>query len=765
MLLAILSGFIVAALAPLFHRAVGRWTGAVLALLPAGLFVWFATFLPLVAAGETARMIFPWLPGLGINLSFYVDGLSLLFALLISGIGTFILLYGGGYLAEDKDRPRFFVLILAFMASMLGLVLSDNLIALFVFWELTSITSYLLIGYKHEDEKARKSALQGLFVTVGGGLALLAGFIMLFTVGGSWELSELLNDGDVIREHALYLPLLLLILLGTFTKSAQFPFHFWLPNAMAAPTPVSAYLHSATMVKAGVYLLARLNPTLGGTEVWIVTLTVIGALTMFLGIFLALNSTGIKRILAFSTVMALGTLTMLIGIGTEPAMVAAATFLMAHSLYKGALFMVAGCIDHTTGTKEILDMGGLRRFMPVTAAAGMVAAFSLAGMPPLFGFIGKELLFEAALDAAQLTQLVTGLAVLSAMLVVAVAAVVGLKPFFGHHQPTPKDPHEAPWDMLAGPVILSLTGLAFGIFPMLPAALVGAAAGAIHGEPLTVSLTLWHGVNMPLLLSIGSFTAGVILFLVWHHFRALWARPLALIGRIGPERGYDAVMKFIVWGAEKQTRILQNGYMRDYLLTIFLTTVAVVLYALFFRSEFDLHASLAGTQFHELVVFGIIILGTLFVSLTRSRLAAVAAMGIIGFGIALVYVLFSAPDLGITQVLVETLTVLLLVLVLFQLPGFLQLSNPWTKTRDALAAGLVGVTMTLLLLATAQVEYFPPISEYFVEQSEPAGYGRNIVNVILVDFRSLDTLGELFVIALAAVGVYAMLKFRAEDRS
>ncbi|MFO8155287.1 MAG: putative monovalent cation/H+ antiporter subunit A [Pseudomonadota bacterium] len=762
MLLAVLSGFILAVLAPLIHRGFGRIAGTVLALLPAGLFVYFASFLPMVTAGETARMVFPWLPGLDINLSFYIDGLSLLFALLISGIGTFILVYGGGYLAEDRDRPRFFVLILAFMASMLGLVLSDNLVALFVFWELTSITSYLLIGYKHEDEKARKSALQGLVVTVGGGLALLAGFIMLALVGGSWELSELLTSGEVIREHALYLPLLGLILLGAFTKSAQFPFHFWLPNAMAAPTPVSAYLHSATMVKAGVYLLARLNPTLGGTEAWMTTLTTIGALTMFLGIFLALNSTGIKRILAFSTIMALGTLTMLVGIGTEPAMIAATTFLMAHSLYKGALFMVAGCIDHTTGTKEILDMGGLRRFMPVTAAAGMVAAFSLAGMPPLFGFIGKELLFEAALDATQLTQLVTGLAVLSAMLVVAVAAVVGLKPFFGHHQPTPKDPHEAPWDMLAGPVVLSVTGLAFGVFPMLPAALVGAAAGAIHGEPLTVKLTLWHGINMPLLLSIGSFTAGVVLFLVWHHFRAVWAGPLALMSRVGPERGYHALVAGIDRLAEWQTRILQNGYMRNYLLIILLTLVGLVQYGLFRLSDFNVQARVAGVQLHEWLVVAVLIAGALFVSMTRSRLAAVATMGIIGFGIALLYVLFSAPDLAITQVLVETLTVLLLVLVLFRLPGFLKLSNPLGKARDVVVATLVGGTMTLLLLATAGVEYHPTISRYFVEESWPAGHGRNIVNVILVDFRALDTLGEIVVISLAAVGVYAMLRFRAE---
>ncbi|MDP1775127.1 MAG: proton-conducting transporter membrane subunit, partial [Moraxellaceae bacterium] len=339
-------------------------------------------------------------PSLGIQLSFWLDGLSLLMALLITGIGTLIFIYAGTYLKGHQDLGRFFVFLLSFMAAMLGLVLSDNLISLFVFWELTSITSFMLIGFSHTDANARRCAMQGLYVTVGGGLVLMAGFIVFASMGGSYELSELLQDGDLIRDHGLYTLALLLILCGAFTKSAQFPFHFWLPNAMAAPTPVSAYLHSATMVKAGIYLLARLNPGFGGTELWTLMLCGAGGITMLMGIFLAARHTGIKKVLAYSTIMALGTLTMLIGIGSDTAIIAAMTFLLAHSLYKGALFMIAGIIDHEAGSKDFATIEGLRHVMPLTALAAGLAALSLAGVFPFFGFVAKELLFESSLGSA-----------------------------------------------------------------------------------------------------------------------------------------------------------------------------------------------------------------------------------------------------------------------------------------------------------------------------------------------------------------------------
>ena len=765
MLYAILSTFALAALAPWVHRLTGRFSGWVLALLPAALFVYFASFLPQISAGEVVVIVTPWMPGLDIQLSFLVDGLSLLFALLISGIGFFIISYAGRYLQGQRDLGRFYVIMLSFMGSMLGLVLADNLIAMFVFWELTSVTSYLLIGYNHEDLKARKAALQGLIVTVGGGLALLAGIVMLAMAGGSYELSEILNSGDAVREHALYLPMLILILIGAFTKSAQVPFHFWLPNAMAAPTPVSAYLHSATMVKAGIYLLARLNPSLGGTEVWFTVLALFGAVTMFVGVFLSFRSTGIKSVLAYSTVMALGTLTMLIGIGTETALLAAMAFLLAHSLYKGALFLVAGILDHEAGAKDFLQTGGLRSALPVTSAFAILAALSMAGVVPLFGFVAKELMLESVLGAPGLVPLLALLAIASAILGVGVAAIVGIRPWFGPRVQTPKTPHEAPLALIAGPAVLASLGLIFGLGPGLADdGILAAAAQAVNGGvPVDAYLSLWHGLNWPLAISVLALVAGLYLYSRWDLLRErlAWVDTAA---RFGPERGYDKMMDGIVGISDWQTRMLQSGYLRFYIMFIILTTALMVgVTAQIFGVSVG-PLAITDLRVYEMAIVGIMAFSALFAVLTRSRLGAVAALGSFGFTVALVFVLFSALDVGITQILVETLTVILLVLVLFRLPGFLGLSPWWVKLRDATVALAAGGMVTLLILSTNSAREFEPIAQELIQWSVPEGYGRNVVNVILVDFRTLDTLGEIFVLALAAVGVYAMIRFRAEDR-
>ncbi|MFV8836048.1 putative monovalent cation/H+ antiporter subunit A [Aquisalimonas sp.] len=765
MLLAVLSGFIVCLLAPWLTRSLGDRANWVLALAPAALFVYFLGWVPEIAQGEAITIHYPWIPGLEINMSFLVDGLSLLFALLISGIGTFIIIYAGGYLHGDERLPRFYAIMFAFMGSMLGLVLSDNIITMFVFWELTSITSYLLIGFNHEDRNVRWLALQGLIVTVGGGLALMAGLLMLaVAAGGEFTLSGILA-ADGIHEYPFFIGMLLAILFGTFTKSAQVPFHFWLPNAMAAPTPVSAFLHSATMVKAGVYLMARLNPALGESELWFYMLGIFGALTMLTGSIMALRSTGVKAILAYTTIMALGTLTMLIGIGTEGAIIAAMTFLLAHALYKAALFMLAGALDHETGTKDVTKMGGLRKLMPITFIAACVAALSLAGLPPLFGFIAKELMFEAVLEADALTTFLAILAVLSAIMIVTMAAVFALRPFLGERKETPKTPHEAPLSMLIGPVILATLSLIFGLAGFIPAAaLVQSAVGAVYGEPIAVELYLWHGFNLPLMMSIAAVALGLVLFWKWDAALALFKR-LTFIDRFGAERGYERFMDAIVAVAEWQTRLLQNGSMSNYLITIVLTIVGLTGWTLLVHTDTPIPLGVMDFNVYEAVIAALVVAGALFASVTSSRLGAVATLGIVGFGIALIYVLFSAPDLGTTQIMVETLTVILLVLVLFRLPGFLNYSAPATRIRDAVVALSLGGLMTLLILAVNDVTVTDPISDTLVEWSEPEGHGRNIVNVILVDFRALDTLGEIFVIGLAAIGVYAMIRFRAEDKA
>ncbi|WP_311064927.1 putative monovalent cation/H+ antiporter subunit A [Halomonas sp. DWK9] len=757
---AVLMGFVLAASSPLLNRWFGERASLLLALFPASIAGWLLSQAPLVFSDGPQLLEWAWVPSLGISLSFLLDGLSLLFGLLITVIGTCVLVYAGGYLKGHQDIARFHLAIVAFMVSMLGLVLADGLLTLFIFWELTSITSYLLIGFNHTDIEARKSARQGLFVTVAGGLALMAGLALLGIASGSWSLSEILQSDEDLRQHALYTPMLICLLLGAFTKSAQFPFHFWLPNAMAAPTPVSAYLHSATMVKAGIYLLARLQPELGGTGMWVTVLSLVGATTMLTGAFLAIHHTNIKKLLAYSTIMALGTLTMLLGIGSDYAMTAFVTFLLAHSMYKGALFMVAGILDHETGTKDVTAMGGLRSVMPVTAVIALVAALSLSGVPPLFGFIGKELMLEAALGAERVQLLLVLFAFLSAILTIAVAAVIALRPFYGVRHDTPKTPHEAPLSMLIGPSLLAFGSLALGLAPaMLGAdALLTSAATAVAGESLPISLSLWYGVNVALIMSVVSLILGFLLFKRWDSVRGQLAR-LAPVMRYGPEAGYEGLMDGVVRFSEWQTRLLQNGYMRNYILVMLVVLIALIGNSILLRHSPQLALSL-DVRFHEVIVVGTMAMGALFATISRSRLGAVVSVGIMGFSIALIFILFSAPDLGITQLLVETMTVILLVLVLFRLPRFSNLSTNLERIRDGAVAATMGVLIFLLIMTAWSIDQFETISTYMVENSAPLAYGRNIVNVILVDYRALDTLGEMFVLALAAIGVIAMLKLR-----
>lgn len=777
MLLAVISGFLLAIAAPWIFKLFRDNAGWVFALYPAALVAYFSTFLADVMGGETIVEEREWIPALDITLTMTIDGLSLIFAFLISIIGTFVVIYGGGYLKGDKDIPRFYVFILGFMASMLGLVLSDNLMALFVFWELTSITSFMLIGYYHDNAKYRKCAHQSMMVTVAGGLAMFAGMILLMTIGmdaglnatQAFSVQELMAlEAGAITGHEHYTLALILILGGCFTKSAQVPFHFWLPNAMAGPTPVSAFLHSATMVKAGVYLMARLHPAMGGTEIWMTVLPVFGAVTMFTGMYLALKSEGYKQVLAYSTIMALGVLTMLVGIGTEEAMVAFVAFLLAHAMYKGCLFMVAGIVDHETGTKDLTVLSGMRRKMPVTAYAAGVAALSLGGIIPLFGFVGKELMFEAVLDAEYLASFLIVLAVTTGALGVAVAGILGLKPFWGELSETPKAPHEAPVSMLLGPVVLATLSLVFGLAPFLiDSWLVQAAVPVVAGQPIEFYLSLWHGVNTALILSGVTLAVGALLYWKWDAVRAAMGK-LDWFYERGPEAGYNLMMdRALPWFAYRHTKFLQNGYLRNYLITILMTFVILVGYTFITRYIQDYGGALFEpwqVEFYHVIVAMVLMAAAIFASVTKSRLGAVASAGVVGFTVAVFYILFSAPDLGITQMLVETLTVILLVLVLFRLPEFVIFSSRASRIRDLTVAILVGGLMTVLLLATNQEQFFTEsISQGHIDASVPLAHGRNIVNVILVDYRTLDTLGEIFVLALAAMGVYAMVKFRVTD--
>jgi len=757
LLVIVLAGLVLAPAAAALTRRLGAAAGWALAALPAAITLYSLSLIPGVAAGRPVMVTAAWAPQLGLNLSFRADGLSLLFTLLISGMGTLVFIYAGSYLKGHPQLGRFFGWLLVFMAAMLGVALADNMLLLFIFWELTSLSSFMLIGFNHQQAAARNAAQQALLVTGGGGLALLGGLLLLGQAGGTLELSALTAQGAALRAHPLYLALLLLVLAGAFTKSAQFPFHFWLPNAMEAPTPVSAYLHSATMVKVGVYLLARLSPTLGGTAAWLYLVGGAGALTMIVGALLALRQTDLKRLLAYTTLSALGMLTMLIGLGTRAALSAALVLFLAHGLYKGALFLVAGILDHETGTREVTRLGGLFRALPRTGVAAALAAGSMAGLPPLFGFIAKELTYEAGLHANGWLLAAT---VTASLVFVFVALVVGLGPFWGAAGQTPKTPHEAPAAMWLGPALLGALSLLVGLVPgPVGAYLLGPALAAVQGEAATLKLALWHGVNPAFLLSLGTLAGGAALFAA--------RRPLRLaLARVqwpwGPDWLYEQALTGLITGATALTRRLQSGYLRYYLLIILTALVGLVGATLVARAGLQWPALPFDARFYEIGLAVVILAAALQAITTRSRLGAVAALGAAGYCVALIFLLFGAPDLALTQFLIESLTVILFVLAFYHLPNFAQLSSRRSRLRDAGIALLVGSLMTALVLSAVTVSLYPSIADYFVTQSLPLAHGRNIVNVILVDFRGLDTLGEITVLSIAAAGVVALLKLRRQ---
>ena len=756
MLTAVLVSFLVAGVAPFVVRPLGDRVGWVFALLPAGIAAWLFAQLGTIAGGGVVERSVAWVPQLGVEAAFRLDGLSLTFALMITVIGTAVMIYAGGYLRRDRALPRFFLLLTAFMAAMLGVVLADDLITLFVFWELTSLTSYFLIGYKHDYETSRAGALQGLLITGSGGLAMLAGFLILGNAADSFRISAILSDPAALTGSPLYLPALLLLALGAFTKSAQFPFHVWLPNAMAAPTPVSAYLHSATMVKAGVYLLARLAPGLGGTPAWTGLLVTVGTATVVAAAVLALLQRDAKRLLAYSTLIALGALVALIGAGGEYGPKAMLVFMVAHALYKAPLFMVAGNLDLQTGSRDVTRLAGLGRRMPASWSIALVAAISAVGLPPMLGFVGKELAYEALLP---LPLALVGLIFASAVMFV-IVWLVAWKPFAGREPTSPKEAREAPLSMWIGPAVLAAGGLAFGLFPdTLGQALIVPGAAAVAGEAKAFYLALWHGINLPLLLSIVTVAAGILAIVVW---RPLHATLRARFGgmRFGPAGAYEAGLVGLVALAKGQTRLLQSDDLRAHVTIILGFAVGLTGVTALFRGALNLAPPpVAGAAYEWMILF-VTVAAAIVAVRAHARMRAITALGVVGFGIALIFTLFAAPDLAITQFLVETLLVILLALVLMRLPATL-LKEPARRSLRYTAgpiAILGGALLSVLLLAVLSVPLDRTIPDFYDATSYPEANGRNIVNVILVDFRALDTLGEITVLAVAATGAFALLR-------
>lgn len=802
--LVILAPFFLAILVPFLYTYFRRvHTGWFVLILPLALFTYLIQYIPIVSGGDFVQKTVPWIPALNIHYTVFVDGLGLLFSLLITGIGALVVLYSIYYLSKETEAlNNFYVYLLMFMGAMLGVVLSDNLIVLYVFWELTSLASFLLIGYWYQREKSRYGALKSMLITVFGGFAMLAGFILLYimtsSVGvGTFSIREIIEQVSLIQTHDLFLPAMLLILLGAFTKSAQFPFHIWLPDAMEAPTPVSAYLHSATMVKAGIYLVARFSPVFAGDAEWFWLVSGFGIVTLFWGSFSAVKQTDLKAILAFSTVSQLGLIMCLLGLGSaavyygygtpesqlyKVATLAAVFHLINHATFKGCLFMVAGIIDHETGTRDIRKLGGLITIMPISFTLAVIGSFSMAGLPPFNGFLSKELFFTGVTNVMHMNIfsmeawgiLFPVLAWTASVFTFIYSMIIVFKTFTGKYQPEKLDkkPHEAPIGMLIPPIILASLVIIFGFFPntLLAYTIIEPAMASISpsllaaGEQFDVHIEYWHGWNTELFMTIGVVGVGTLLFLVlnkWIGIYNLFPQKLTL------NRFYDHGLISMERVSDKVTRFHMTGFIRDYLVYIFTFLIIIIGGSLFLLNAFTFTMEgSAKISIYELVLALVMIGASVGVLFATSRLTAIISVGVVGYVLALFFVIFRAPDLALTQLIVETVSVALFLLCFYHLPKLKkEVSRIRFRATNLFISLSVGVIVTLLALSAHGTRLAEPISEYFVRASYEEAGGKNMVNVILVDFRGFDTLLEIVVLGIAALGVFALIKLRLARRA
>jgi multicomponent K+:H+ antiporter subunit A len=752
---------LIGVLVPIMTERFGRTTNTILTMFaPTVALVYIITLIPTVFDGNVVVEHLQWIPSIGLTLSMRLDGLSLMFSLLILGIGLLIILYARYYLSEKEAVGRFFSYLILFMTAMLSIVLSNNVLQLWMAWEVTSISSFLLISFWSSKSESRKGARMALTVTGAGGLALLAGLLIVSDIVGSYELSAILASGDLIREHALYPVALILILLGAFTKSAQFPFHFWLPHAMAAPTPVSAYLHSATMVKAGIFLLARMYPVLAGTEMWFLIVSITGLITLLLGAYIALFKHDLKGLLAYSTISHLGLITLLLGLDTKLAAVAALFHIMNHAVFKASLFMAVGIIDHESGTRDMRKLNGLWRFMPYTATLAMVAAASMAGVPLFNGFLSKEMFLAETLHSSALgllSWMIPVLATLAAIFAVAYSVRFIHDVFFnGDPIDLPKTPHEPPRYMKFPIEILVLLCLLVGIFPnfMIGDLLSAAASSVLMTELPYYSLAIWHGFNIALLMSVIAIGGGLLVYGYRRHlyrFQAQFKEP-------DEKLIFEGIVQRIVAFATKVHENLSNGSLQRYIVALLLFAIAITAVPL-------INLDTAATHFPDQAISGVEITAAIILCLSavatviyhRKRMIALITLSVVGLIVSIAFARFSAPDLALTQLSVEVVTVILLMLALYFLPQKTPAeSSPSRVVRDVgIAAALGGLVATINYAFITQP--LDTISEFFLANSKTGGGGTNAVNVILVDFRGLDTLGEILVLGVAALGIFNLL--------
>ncbi|SCY70714.1 monovalent cation/H+ antiporter subunit A [Microvirga guangxiensis] len=739
---------------------------------------------PAVGNGRVLHAGIEWIPSLGLNFTLRMDGYTWLFTMLVTGIGFLVALYARYYMSPADPVPRFFAFLLAFMGAMLGIVLSGNLIQLVFFWELTSLFSFLLIGYWHHNASARDGARMALTVTATGGLCLLVGVLLIGHIVGSYDLDKVLASGDLVRGSDLYLPTLILVLLGALTKSAQFPFHFWLPHAMAAPTPVSAYLHSATMVKAGVFLLTLLWPVLSGTEAWFYIVVSAGLCTLLLGSYAAIFQQDLKGLLAYSTISHLGLITLLLGLGSPLAAVAAIFHTINHATFKASLFMAAGIIDHESGTRDIRRLSGLFRYMPITATLAMVAAAAMAGVPLLNGFLSKEMFFAEA-AAFHVDSLLDQSLPYFAMLFSAFSVTYSLRfihgVFFGPPaKDLPRIPHEPPHWMRFPIELLVLVCLLVGILPaMTIKPFLSAAVHAVLGpETPYYSLAVWHGFNEPLLMSLIALTGGIILYWLLQGYLAKGIEGPPLMRRLKGQRIFERLLVELSWRwARSLERLLGTQRLQPQLRLLVAFAVVASLWPLY-RQGLEAGsrpATALDPAFLMLwIVGGICAIGAAYQAKFH-RLAAMVLLGGAGLVTCITFVWFSAPDLAITQLLVEIVTTVLILLGLRWLPKRIETAGEDVtmgtqarvrRMRDLMLALAAGIGMSLIVYAMLTRPLPDTISRYFIENAYSEGGGRNVVNVILVDFRGFDTFGEIVVLAVVAITVFSLLRrFRPAPES
>lgn len=777
---------------PLLFKKLGRiHTGWFVLIVPVVLFIYYLKLLPTTLEGGTLVSELSWIPSIDLAIVAYIDGLSLLFSLLISGIGALVVLYSIFYLDKKREQlHNFYVYLLMFMTAMLGVVQSDHMISLYLFWELTSISSFLLIGYWYTRDRSRFGALKSMMITVFGGLMMLGGFVLLSIMGNTYSIRELISQAPELATHEFFVWALVLILLGAFTKSAQFPFYIWLPDAMEAPTPVSAYLHSATMVKAGLYLVARFTPIFAVSGTWIWLVTGVGLFTLFWGSFFALKQKDLKGILAFSTVSQLGLIMSLLGASAmgfhvdnaaetvfKYAGFAAIFHLVNHAVFKGSLFMIAGIVDHETGTRDIRKLGGLMSLMPISFTIAMIGSFSMAGIPLFGGFLSKEMFLTAMLAITEFDLFSMDVWGLLFPVVAWIASVFTFiysfyfvfHTFAGKHKPEelPKKAHEAPIGMLISPAILAVLVITIFFIPNFVGKwIVNPAVAAIqpflYDSPsdVHVHVAAWHGSITPeLAMTIGIFIIGGLMF--WTLRK--WQRSYdAFPDKVSLNRLYDNLMYLSDGGANRFSAVYMTGFIRSYLVYMFGFFILIVLSTLVLNEAFAFDLSdLAPIGFYEIVIVLALVGGTITILAAKSRLTAIIALGAVGYSVALFFVIFRAPDLALTQLVIETISVALFLLAFYHLP---KSSKKEERIRFKVGNGLialgVGVTMTLVALSAHSQKILPSISEYYKETVYSEAGGGNIVNVILVDYRGFDTLFEITVLGIAGIGIITMIKLR-----